>query len=73
MKIISKLQLTCALRLRGTFLALLVGCFAAGLAATYAVPLSLQPLLPGNWPGGAVDVEVVGNYAMRPVQAAGGD
>ena len=43
-------------------------CFAAGLAATHAVPPSVQPLLQGKWPASprgdyAYDVKVVGHYA----------
>ena len=66
MKTISQLQLTRALRLRGTFLAVVAGCLAAGLAATHAAPPSLQPLLQGKWPkwsrgAEAQDVKVVSN------------
>lgn len=68
-------QLTRALRLRGTFLAMLAGCLAVGLAATHAAPPSLQPLLQGKWPkwppGSAWDVKVVGNYAYVALGAGG--
>jgi hypothetical protein len=68
MKTIPQLQFTRTLGPRGTFLALVIGCFVAGLAATHAAPPSLQPLLQGKWPawprgGYASDVKVVGNYA----------
>jgi hypothetical protein len=83
MKIIPQLQLTRALRLRGTFLAVLAGCLAAGLAATHAAPPSLQivpqatwPAWQGNWPtwprgGEAQDVKVAGNYAYVVLGSAG--
>ncbi len=68
MKTIPQLPLIRALRLLGTFLAVLAACFAAGLAAAHAAPPSVQPLLQGKWPawprvGSANDVKVVGNYA----------
>ena len=75
MKTIPQLQLTRALRLRGTFLAVLAVCLAAGVAATHAAPPSLQPLLQGKWPawprGYAQVVKVVGNYAYVALGAGG--
>ena len=75
---IPQLQLARALQLRGTFLAALALCFAAGLAATHGAPPRLQPLVhPGKWPalprGGveAQDVKVVGSYAYVALGSAG--
>jgi hypothetical protein len=48
MKTIPQLQLSRALRLRRTFLALLAGSLAAGLVATHAAPPSVQALLQGH-------------------------
>jgi len=73
-KTIPQLQPAHLLGLRGTFLALLAGCFAVGLAVAYTAPPSLQLLLPGKWPafrGEANDVKVVGNYAYVALGEAG--
>ena len=76
MKTIPPLQLARALRLRGTFLAVLAGCLAASLAAAHAAQPSVQALLPGKWPlwpqvGGALAVTVVGNNAYVALAGAG--
>ena len=75
MKTIPQLQLSRALRLRGTVLAALAACFVTGLTAAHAAPPSLQPLLQGKWPtlprGEAYDVQVVGNYAYVALGAGG--
>src|ERR1044071_6012446 len=77
MKTSLSLQLTRALRLRGTFLAVIAGCFAACLAATHAASLSLQPLVqPGKWPtwprgDEALDVAVASNYAFVALGSGG--
>jgi len=65
---LGQLQLTRAFQLRGTFLATLAVCFAAGLGVTHAAQPSLRPLVePGKWPawprGQPADIAVAGNHA----------
>jgi hypothetical protein len=73
---LGQFQLTRAVPLRRTFLALLAVCFAAGLGATHAAQPSLRPLVEsGKWPawprGQPADIAVAGNHAYVALRQGG--
>jgi len=74
-KTIAQVRRIRALRLRGTFLAVLAGCLAASLAAGRAAQPSVQALFNGKWPavtrGWASDVKMAGNYAYVALVGGG--